>query len=222
MSELFSTQEDELNILFDKLTKIISTFTTLSRELKEKAIIETNLKIKEGETMIEKMENFMKNNENGLGKDEMIELNKKINNYKIEFNNLKNKFNITQKAYINKKAENALIDDIEININNKKNILIDDDSINKKEEKNKNYEDNNFKNEKRNSINNNINSIVFEKNIGVNNTENINNISDEVFNSINIKANKKKKKIFCGILIILSVVIISVILFFLFFMKKFK
>ena len=110
MSEFFSSQEDELIILFDKLTKTISTFTTLSRELAEKAIIETNSKIKEGEEMIKKLENFVKNNESNLNKEDMIELNKKINIYKSEFKNLVNKFNQTQSTYINKKAENALIE----------------------------------------------------------------------------------------------------------------
>lgn len=220
MSDFFSSQEDELNILFDKLTKTISTFTTLSRELKEKAIIETNSKIREGEMILEKMENYIKKNDNTIGNDEMIELHKKINNYKNEFNNIVYKFNKTQNTYINKKAESALIDNIDININNKKNILIDDD-ISIKKEKNKNNEEST---KNRNSISNNINK-VFEKNIGnitgVNNTENVNNISDEVFNSITVKS-KKKKRIFYGIIIILLVVIISSILFFIFSQKKTK
>ena len=166
------------------------------------------------------MENFIKKNENTIGNDEMIELHKKINNYKNEFNNIVYKFNKTQNTYINKKAESALIDNIDININNKKNILIDDD-LSIKKEKNKNKEEST---KNRNSISNNINK-VFEKNIGnitgVNNTENVNNISDEVFNSITVKS-KKKKRIFYGIIIILLVVIISSILFFIFSQKKTK
>lgn len=219
MSENFSSQEDKLNILLDKLTKTISTFTTLSKELAEKAIIETNLKIKEGETMIEKMEDFIKDNENSINKEEMIELNKKIINYKNEFNNLVNKFNNTQNKYINKKeiALIDLIDDAEINKNKKG--LIDDETNDEKKEKNK-KEEGKFKETGRNSI---ANNMAFEKNIGnisgVNNPDN-NNINEDVFDSINIKTSKKKKKILCGILIILSVVIISVILYLSFFVKK--
>jgi hypothetical protein len=227
MSEFFSSQEDELNILFDKLTKTIATFTTLSRELAEKAIIETNIKIKEGEDIIEKMTNYITNNENKVNKDEMIELNKKINNYKNEFNNLVNKFNVTQNTYINKKAENALIDDIELNINNNnnKNDLIDDES----RDKSKNEADNNKNNieianiiKNISNINSNGNNMEFEKNItnisGVNN----NNISDEVFNSMNIRANKKKKKVLCTLLIILFIIIISFVLFIAFYTKNSK
>ena len=226
MSEFFSSKEDELNILFDKLTKTIATFTTLSRELAEKAIIETNIKIKEGEDIINKMTSYITNNENNVNKDEIIELNKKIKNYKNEFNNLVNKFNVTQNTYINKKAENALIDDIEVNINNNKNDLIDDES----RDKNKNEPDDNNKNNLEirniikniNNINTNGNNMEFEKNItnisGVNN----NNISDEVFNSMNIRANKKKKKVLYTLLIILFLIIISFVLFIAFYTKNSK
>ena len=141
MAEYISAQEDELNILFDKLTKTITTFTTLSREQAEKAIIETNAKIKDGENILEKLENFLKDNENNIPHEEIVEYNKKINNFKTDFKNIVNKFNVTQSTYINKKAETALIDDIEISINQNKTDLIDDDmskkkveDINKKEE----------------------------------------------------------------------------------------
>ena len=221
MSEFFSSQEDELNILFDKLSKTISTFSTLSRELAEKAIIETNSKIKEGEEMIEKLEDFVKDNETNLNKDEILELNKKINNYKIEFNNLIHKFNQTQNTYINKKAENALIEDIEVSINNKKTDLIDDETS-KKDENKKKFGKKNFNTHKSNSISNNINNMVFEKNIanisGVNSGNN--NLPEEVFTAINNKSNKKRKKILCGVLVILSVVIITVIIYLTFFLPK--
>ena len=151
MSDFFTTQEDELNIFFDKLSKTISAFPTLSRELAEKAIIETNLKIKEGEEIIENMINFINDNDNNLNKEENIELSKKMNNLKNEFNNLVNLFNIAQNKYINKKAESALIDDIEISINHNKHDLIDDESIKNKNEirKNKNNEESTFQNKDR-------------------------------------------------------------------------
>jgi hypothetical protein len=222
MSEFFSSQEDELIILFDKLTKTISTFTTLSRELAEKAIIETNSKIKEGEEMIKKLENFVKNNESNLNKEDMIELNKKINIYKSEFKNLVNKFNQTQSTYINKKAENALIEDIEVSINNKKTDLIEEDISKKGEENNHNFGESNFNIQKRDSIINNVNNMVFEKNIGNISGVNAgnNNLAEEVFSTINIKSNKKRKKIFCAVLVILSVVIIAVVIYLIFFLPK--
>ena len=222
MSEFFSSQEDELIILFDKLTKTISTFTTLSRELAEKAIIETNSKIKEGEEMIKKLENFVKNNESNLNKEDMIELNKKINIYKSEFKNLVNKFNQTQSTYINKKAENALIEDIEVSINNKKTDLIEEDFSKKGEENNHNFGESNFNIQKRDSIINNVNNMVFEKNIGNISGVNAgnNNLAEEVFSTINIKSNKKRKKIFCAVLVILSVVIIAVVIYLIFFLPK--
>ena len=222
MSEFFSSQEDELIILFDKLTKTISTFTTLSRELAEKAIIETNSKIKEGEEMIKKLENFVKNNESNLNKEDMIELNKKINIYKSEFKNLVNKFNQTQSTYINKKAENALIEDIEVSINNKKTDLIEEDISKKGEENNHNFGESNFNIQKRDSIINNVNNMVFEKNIGNISGVNAgnNNLAEEVFSTINIKSNKKRKKIFCAVLVFLSVVIIAVVIYLIFFLPK--
>ena len=221
MSDFFTSQEDELNILFDKLSKTISAFPTLSRELAEKAIIETNLKIKEGEEIIENMINSINNNENNFNKEENIELNKKMNNLKNEFNNLVNLFNTAQNKYINKKAENALIDDIEISINHNKNDLIDDESIKKKEigknkNKNKNEKESTYQIRDRKPSLHNENTMGFEKNIGnisgVANNDN-NNIPEEVFKNINKKSSKKKKKIFYGVLIILAIVLISVILF---------
>lgn len=216
MSEYISSQEDELNILLDKLTKTISAFTTLSREQAEKAIIEANAKIKDCENIIEKMENFINNKDNNISPKEIIELNKKINNYKNEFKILVNKYNITQSTYINKKAETALIDDIEISINHNKNDLIDDDSTkNEKKEKTLSEGENKFKIGDIQS--NNANNVAFEKNIGnmsgVNNTGINNTISEEVFRTINMKSSKKKKKLYCALIIFLSVVVISAILY---------
>ena len=226
MSDFFSTQEDELNIFFDKLSKTISAFPTLSRELAEKAIIETNLKIKESESIIEKMIDFINNNENNISKEDNIELNKKMNNLKNEFNNLVNLFDIAQNKYINKKAQNALIDDIEISINhNNKNDLIDDDSIKNKKEigKNKKNEESDFQIQGRKPSLHNENTLGFDKNIGnisgVGNNEN-NNIPEEVFRNITSKSSKKKKKIFYGVMLILAVILISVILFVTFLPRK--
>ena len=222
MAEYISAQEDELNILFDKLTKTITTFTTLSREQAEKAIIETNAKIKDGENILEKLENFIKDNENKIPHEEIVEYNKKINNFKNDFKNIVNKFNVTQSTYINKKAETALIDDIEISINQNKTDLIDDDMSKKKVEDINKKEDPTFKIGNIQNMSNNGNNLDFGKNIdnisGINN----NTISDEVFRTMNLKSSKKKRKLYCALLIVLSVIIISFILILILFTQKSK
>ena len=58
-----SSYEDQLNILLESLSKIISTFGTLSREQAEIAILDTASKIKEGESIIEKLEQELEKNE---------------------------------------------------------------------------------------------------------------------------------------------------------------
>ena len=222
MAEYISAQEDELNILFDKLTKTITTFTTLSREQAEKAIIETNAKIKDGENILEKLENFIKDNENKIPHEEIVEYSKKINNFKNDFKNIVNKFNLTQSTYINKKAETALIDDIEISINQNKTDLIDDDMSKKKVEDINKKEDPTFKIGNIQNMSNNGNNLDFDKNIGNISGINNNTVSDEVFRTMNLKSSKKKRKLYCALLIILSVIIVSFILILILFTQKSK
>jgi hypothetical protein len=222
MAEYISAQEDELNILFDRLTKTITTFTTLSREQAEKAIIETNAKIKDGENILEKLENFIKDNENKIPHEEIVEYNKKINNFKNDFKNIVNKFNLTQSTYINKKAETALIDDIEISINQNKTDLIDDDMSKKKVEDINKKDDPTFKIGNIQNMSNNGNNLDFDKNIGNISGINNNTISDEVFRTMNLKSSKKKRKLYCALLIILSVIIVSFILILILFTQKSK
>ena len=222
MAEYISAQEDELNILFDKLTKTITTFTTLSREQAEKAIIETNSKIKDGENILEKLENFIKDNENKIPHEEIVEYNKKINNFKNDFKNIVNKFNLTQSTYINKKAETALIDDIEISINQNKTDLIDDDMSKKKVEDINKKEDPTFKIGNIQNMSNNGNNLDFDKNIGNISGINNNTVSDEVFRTMNLKSSKKKRKLYCALLIILSVIIVSFILILILFTQNSK
>ena len=222
MAEYISAQEDELNILFDKLTKTITTFTTLSREQAEKAIIETNAKIKDGENILEKLENFIKDNENKIPHEEIVEYNKKINNFKNDFKNIVNKFNLTQSTYINKKAETALIDDIEISINQNKTDLIDDDMSKKKVEDINKKEDPTFKIGNIQNMSNNGNNLDFDKNIGNISGINNNTVSDEVFRTMNLKSSKKKRKLYCALLLILSVIIVSFILILILFTQKSK
>ena len=106
-----SSYEDDLNILLDKLSKTISTFNTLSREQAEIAILDTTSKIKDGESILSKLEEELKNNTNNHSPEELIEERKKLKNYKTEFNNIVNKFKMIQDNYINKKTKYALIDE---------------------------------------------------------------------------------------------------------------
>jgi hypothetical protein len=222
MAEYISAQEDELNILFDKLSKTITTFTTLSSQQAEKAKIEANAKIKDGENILEKLENFIKDNENKIPHEEIVEYNKKINNFKNDFKNIVNKFNLTQSTYINKKAETALIDDIEISINQNKTDLIDDDMSKKKVEDINKKEDPTFKIGNIQNMSNNGNNLDFDKNIGNISGINNNTVSDEVFRTMNLKSSKKKRKLYCALLIILSVIIVSFILILILFTQNSK
>ena len=140
--------------------------------------------------------------------EEVLEHSKRINNIKTEFKNIVNKFNSIQKSYINRKAQTALIEDVQVSINQKRiDNLIDDDNEEKEKEKKKDT----------NSVSNNANTIVFEKNIG-NISENSNNqnstgISDEVINHMNIKHGKKKKKYIILLIFLFFIVICAIILF---------
>ena len=197
-----SSYEDELNILLDRLSKIITTFNTLSREQAEIAILDTTSKIKEGESVIQKLEQELENNQKNRSQEELHEEKQKIKNYKSEFNDIVNKFKIIQDNYINKKAKNALIDD-----DPKQK---DPDLLSNEERKNnfdiKQIENQNEKEvqikEKKSDQN------VFENNIanlsGVNKIQTIN---DDTF--FNFKRNSGKYKRNCIIFwIILAVIVI--------------
>ena len=197
-----SSYEDELNILLDRLSKIITTFNTLSREQAEIAILDTTSKIKEGESVIQKLEQELENNQKNRSQEELHGEKQKIKNYKSEFNDIVNKFKIIQDNYINKKAKNALIDDdpkqkapdLLSNEERKNNFDI-------KQIENQNEKEVQIK-EKKSEQN------VFEKNIanlsGVNKIQTIN---DDTF--FNFKRNSGKYKRNCIIFwIILAVIVI--------------
>ena len=129
----FSKNEDDIITLLNKLSSTIETFKTLSRDQAEKAILETNAKINNCKEILDKMEEYVKNNED----EEEInkgELSKKIQNYKSEYHEILNKFNEIQESYINKKTENALLE------KDNDNKLVDDDDEEKKDKKNKNVQ----------------------------------------------------------------------------------
>jgi len=120
----FTMYEDDIIKLLNKLSETIETFNTLSREQAENAILETNIKISSCKEILDKMEKHI----NDLGDEdetEKVELNKKLLNYKTEYHEILNKYKEIQDNYINKKAENALMDDS--NVTN----LVDDEDKNR-------------------------------------------------------------------------------------------
>ena len=102
--ENFSTYEDELITLLNKLSETIETFNTLSREQAENAILETNSKINNCKEILGKMEEYI-NDLKEEDENEKTELNKKLLNYKTEYNEILNKFKEIQDNYINKKTK---------------------------------------------------------------------------------------------------------------------
>jgi hypothetical protein len=204
-----SSYEDEINMLLDKLIKTISTFNTLSREQAENAILDTTSKIKNGESLLSKLEEELENNSSKYTQEELIEERKKIKNYKTEFNDIVNKFKTIQDNYINKKTKNALIDD-EPQIKNI-DLLSNEERKNNFEGKSKEKFTSNNIEEKKNEHN------VFENNIGnISGVNNEQNITDDAFDHINNSRYKRRKKclmiglVITFILIVTFVVVIGI------------
>ncbi len=199
-----SPYEDDLNILLDKLSKTISTFNTLSREQAEIAILDTTSIIKDGESLISKLEEELENNTSNLNPDDLLEEKKKLKKYKTEFNDIVNKFKVIQDNYINKKTKNALIDE-EPKVKN--DLLSNEERKNYFEEKSKDE----FKN-----INNNIEKNeqnVFENNIGnISGVNNGPNISEGAFDNFNKGRNKRRKKCLLLGLCITFIIIVTLVL----------
>ena len=200
-----SSYEDQLNILLESLSKIISTFGTLSREQAEIAILDTASKIKEGESIIEKLEQELEKNEKNRSKEELQEEKQKIKNYKTEFNNIDNKIKIIQNNYINKKEKNALIDE------EPKSKISD---LLSNEERKNNYEtkDNEAKNNNNIDLaNKKIENNVFENNIGnLSGVNKVPTIGDDPF--FNFKRTRSKYKRNCAIFWVVFAVVVVVIL----------
>ena len=196
-----SSYEDQLNTLLDRLSKIITTFGTLSREQAEIAILDTTNKIKEGESIIQKLEKELENDSKNHSQEELHEEKQKIKNYKAEFNEIVNKFKIIQDNYINKKAKNALIDDdpkpkapdLLSNEERKNNFEIKE--IDKQNEKNVKIKEKNDQN-------------VFENNIGnLSGVNKVPTVNDDTF--FNFKRNNGTYKRNCIIFwVILAIIII--------------
>ena len=204
-----SSYEDEINILLDKLIKTISTFNTLSREQAENAILDTTSKIKNGESLLSKLEEELENNSSKYTQEELIEERKKIKNYKTEFNDIVNKFKTIQDNYINKKTKNALIDDEPQTKNI--DLLSNEERKNNFEGKSKEKFTSNNIEEKKNEHN------VFENNIGnISGVNNEQNITDDTFDHFNNSRFKRRKKclmiglVITFILIVTFVVVIGI------------
>ena len=202
-----SSYEDELNILLDRLSKIISTFGTLSREQAEIAILDTTSKIKVGESIIQKLEQELENDTKNRSPEELHEEKQKIKNYKTEFNDIVNKFKVIQDNYINKKAKNALIDD-------EPKQKVPDLLSNEERKNNFDLKEDDIQNEKNININNGKKSEqnVFENNIGnLSGVNKIANINDDSF--FNFKRSRKKYKRNCMIFwVIFTVVIVALLI----------
>ena len=201
-----STYEDQLNILLDRLSKIISTFGTLSREQAEIAIIDTTSKIKEGQSIIEKLKQELENDTKNRSPEELHEEKQKIKNYEIEFNEIVNKFKIIQDNYINKKTKNALIDD-------EQNPKFPDLLSNEERKNNfetKDYPDQNNKKENDNGKKSEQN--VFENNIGnISGVNKIPNINDDTF--FDFKRSRSKYKRNCIIFwTVFTIIIVAILL----------
>ena len=193
----YSSYEDDFNILIEGLSKTISTFNTLSREQAEIAILDTTSKIKEGESLILKLEEVLDKNNNQDG----LSGQKKLKKYKAEFNDIVNKFKEIQDNYINKKAKNALIDE---------DPKMKNDLLSNEERKSKEIFQKNDKIEIKNNQN------IFENNIGnISEVNNGQNISEDTFDNYHNKNKKKKRCLMIGlcitfILIVAFIVVISI------------
>ena len=201
-----STYEDQLNILLDRLSKIISTFGTLSREQAEIAIIDTTSKIKEGQAIIEKLKQELENDTKNRSPEELHEEKQKIKNYEIEFNEIVNKFKIIQDNYINKKTKNALIDD-------EQNPKFPDLLSN--EERKNNFETKDFpdqNNKKENDNGKKSEQNVFGNNIGnISGVNKIPNINDDTF--FDFKRSRSKYKRNCIIFwTVFTIIIVAILL----------
>ena len=214
--ENFTTYEEDIITLLNKLSDTIETFNTLSREQAENAILETNIKMSSCKEILNKMETYI----NGLNDEdtERAELNKKLLNYKTEYHEILNKFNEIQDNYINKKAENALMEHTEENLvdedeNKNRNtmesalgagnphmvdgVLDDEDKKIKKEKKN--IKD---KKENENNIENNNNINMKKSKIMTNNNDTKNEISlimvsnNNNIMGYNLSPNKEKDETF--------------------------
>ena len=220
--ENFTSYEDDIITLLNKLSETIETFNTLSKKQADNAILETNIKISSCKNILDKMEEYI-NSLKTEDESEKAELNKKLLNYKTEYYELLNKFKEIQDNYINQKTESALMDEnlIDEDDNNKNDIRMTAGSTGNNnaalgagnphmidgeldEEKNNKKNNININNKKENENKNKNKESIIINNIKAKERNN-NNINNEislvsVFNTnnlgYNLSPNKEKEETF--------------------------
>ena len=218
--ENFTSYEDDIITLLNKLSETIETFNTLSKKQADNAILETNIKISSCKNILDKMEEYI-NNLKTEDESEKAELNKKLLNYKTEYYELLNKFKEIQDNYINQKTESALMDEnlIDEDDNNKNDIRMTAGSTGNNnaalgagnphmidgeldEEKNNKKNNININNKKENENKNKESIIINNIKAKERNNNNINNEISlvSVFNTnnlgYNLSPNKEKEETF--------------------------
>ena len=165
--------------------------------------MDTTSKIKDGESILSKLEEELENNASSHSPEELLEERKKLKNYKTEFNNIVNKFKVIQDNYISKKAKSALIDE-EPKV---KNI----DLLSNEERKN-NFDGKTKEQFKVNNIEK-KNEKVFENNIGnLSGVNNPPNITDDTFDNFHSNRYKKRKRCIIIGLIITFILILTFVI----------
>ena len=206
MSELFLQNEDNLNSILVNFKNLLKSFATLSRDKIENILLNANSMIKEGENNLRIMEEEI----NKLGIQQQF--NNKLKNYKLEFQNLQNKFQESQEEYINHKANNAISlgrNENTEELNNQNNELIsNNENINNK---NKSIQESNISdifNKVQIQNDSNLHKR-FDNDNNVNVDDNNSNLQDDYDFNFVTERNNRLIIIFASIGIILVLVILT-------------
>ena len=206
MSEIFLQNEDNLNSILVNFKNLLKSFATLSRDKIENILLNANSMIKEGENNLRIMEEEI----NKLGIQQQF--NNKLKNYKLEFQNLQNKFQESQEEYINHKANNAISlgrNENKEELNNQNNELIsNNENINNK---NKSIQESNISdifNKVQIQNDSNLHKR-FDNDNNVNVDDNNSNLQDDYDFNFVTERNNRLIIIFASIGIILVLVILT-------------
>jgi len=206
MSEIFLQNEDNLNSILVNFKNLLKSFATLSRDKIENILLNANSMIKEGENNLRIMEEEI----NKLGIQQQF--NNKLKNYKLEFQNLQNKFQESQEEYINHKANNAISlgrNENTEELNNQNNELIsNNENINNK---NKSIQESNISdifNKVQIQNDSNLHKR-FDNDNNVNVDDNNSNLQDDYDFNFVTERNNRLIIIFASIGIILVLVILT-------------
>ena len=217
MSEIFLQNEDNLNSIIVNFINLLKSFSTLSRDKIENILLNANSMIKEGENNLRIMEEEI----NKLGIQQQF--NNKLKNYKLEFQNLQNKFQESQEEYINHKANNAISlgrNENTEELNNQNNELIsNNENINNK---NKSIQESNISdifNKVQIQNDSNLHKR-FDNDNNVNVDDNNSNLQDDYDFNFVTERNNRLIIIFASIGIILVLVILTGITSFVLSKKK--